>query len=67
MQLGILAARGEIALPQTKCAFVGELSLTGQLAPVRGALPMAMAAARAGIEELYLPATTPRRPASPGT
>jgi magnesium chelatase family protein len=54
--LGILAARGEIALPQTKCAFVGELSLTGQLRPVRGALPMAMAAARAGIEELYLPA-----------
>ncbi|MGI6028619.1 MAG: YifB family Mg chelatase-like AAA ATPase [Candidatus Heteroscillospira sp.] len=54
--LGILSARGEIDNPRPEQAFIGELSLTGELRPVRGALPMAMAAARAGIEELYLPA-----------
>jgi len=37
-------------------AFIGELSLSGELRPVSGALPMAIAAARCGIERLYLPA-----------
>ena len=53
--LGILAARGEIRQPGKNAAFIGELSLTGELRPVRGALPMAIAAARNGITELYLP------------
>ena len=54
--LGILAAAGEIPpLPQN-AAFLGELSLTGTLRGVSGILPMAMAAARAGIEKLYVPA-----------
>ena len=54
--LGILAAREEIAQPPKTAAFIGELSLTGELRPVHGALPMAIAAAKNGIEELYLPA-----------
>ncbi|MCI9443333.1 MAG: YifB family Mg chelatase-like AAA ATPase [Oscillospiraceae bacterium] len=54
--LGILAAQGDIDAPPSTAAFLGELSLTGSLRPITGTLPMAMAAARAGIKELYLPA-----------
>lgn len=54
--LGILAAQGDIDAPPSTAAFLGELSLTGALRPITGTLPMAMAAARAGIKELYLPA-----------
>lgn len=54
--LGILAAAGEIKEPPEDCAFIGELSLAGALRPVRGALPMALAAARAGIRRLFVPA-----------
>ena len=54
--LGILAAQGEIDPPAEGAAFLGELSLTGALRPITGTLPMAMAAVRAGIRELYVPA-----------
>lgn len=54
--LGILAAAGEIKTPPGDCAFIGELSLAGALRPVRGALPMALAAQRAGIKRLFVPA-----------
>ncbi len=54
--LGILAAQGDIDPPAEDAAFLGELSLGGNLRPVTGVLPMAMAAARAGIKELYVPA-----------
>ena len=54
--LGILAAQGDIDPPDERAAFVGELSLTGALRPVTGMLPMAMAAARTGVRELYVPA-----------
>lgn len=40
----------------SKKCFVGELSLSGELRPVSGALPMAIAARDAGFQELYLPA-----------
>ena len=54
--LGILACAEEIKPPARDAAFVGELSLTGTLRAVNGVLPMAMAAARAGIKTLYVPA-----------
>ena len=54
--LGILACAEEIRPPAKDAAFVGELSLTGTLRAVNGILPMAMAAARAGIKTLYVPA-----------
>ena len=54
--LGILAASEEIPPLPTDAAFVGELSLTGSLRPIAGVLPMAMAACRAGIRQLYVPA-----------
>ena len=54
--MGILAAAGEIKQPQEDCAFFGELSLLGALRPVTGALPMAIAAQRSGVKELFVPA-----------
>jgi magnesium chelatase family protein len=56
MLLAILAAAGDLKAPPEHAAFFGELSLTGELRAVRGALPMALAARRAGIRELYVPA-----------
>ena len=56
MLIGILAATGEIKRPGEDCAFLGELSLTGELRPIMGALPMAIAAQREGIRTLYVPA-----------
>ena len=55
MLVGILCAGGQLKLKNTNCAFVGELSLSGQLRPAAGMLPMALAAKRAGIETLYVP------------
>ena len=54
--LGILAAQGTVDAPPETAAFLGELSLTGALRPITGMLPMAMAAAREGVQELYVPA-----------
>lgn len=56
IMLGILAATGTIRQPAPTSAFFGELSLNGTLRPVYGALPMAVAAAREGITELFVPA-----------
>jgi len=54
--LGILVASGQ--LPPPACAqheFIGELALTGELRAIRGALPAALQAARAG-RALVVPA-----------
>ena len=56
MLVGILAAGGQLCLDGPDSAFVGELSLSGSLRPVVGMLPMALAARRAGIRKLYVPA-----------
>ena len=53
--LGILAASGQLPRePLAGLEFAGELALTGELRPVRGALPLALAARRAG-RALVLP------------
>ena len=55
--VGILAAGGQLTLGSAaQAAFVGELSLSGDVRPIPGVLPMALAAARCGITELYVPA-----------
>ena len=54
--VGILSACGEIKKPGEDCGFFGELSLTGELRPVSGALPMSIAAMRQGIKRLFVPA-----------
>ena len=54
--IGILAAQQYIPQPEPHQAFLGELGLDGTLRPIAGALPMAIAAMRSGIKELYVPA-----------
>lgn len=54
--LGILAASGGIRRPKSDYAFVGELSLDGQIRPVSGILPMAIAARRGGFTKVFVPA-----------
>ena len=54
--VGILSAGEQLPPPDPKAAFLGELSLSGALRSVSGMLPMALAARRAGIETLYVPA-----------
>lgn len=58
--LGILAATELCRLPKEPSAFLGELSLEGKLRPVRGVLPMAIAAQNAGFRTLYVPAENAR-------
>ena len=53
--LSILAALGAVRRPRPEVAFIGEVSLDGQLRPVSGVLPMAMAAKEAGVEVLFVP------------
>ena len=55
VMLGILAASDTISPLSEHCAFFGELSLSGELRHVSGALPMALSAARIGIKELFVP------------
>lgn len=64
--VGILAAGGQLKVRDPDCAFVGELSLSGELRPAAGILPMALAAGRAGIRSLFVPeANAPPRPPWP--
>ena len=53
--LSILAASGAVRRPKSTSAFIGEVSLDGQLRPVNGVLPMALAAKREGIQALFVP------------
>lgn len=54
--LSILSACGSVRRPKSSSAFLGELSLDGQLRPISGVLPMALAAKREGIKALFVPA-----------
>lgn len=63
MLIGILAASGDLQAPDKNCAFIGELSLTGEVRPVTGVLPMAIAAQRAGVENFFVPVENAREAA----
>lgn len=54
--LSILSASGLIKRPRSCYAFIGELSLDGQVRPIPGVLPMTLAAKRAGMEAVFVPA-----------
>ena len=54
--LSILSAAGEIRRPAADCAFLGELSLDGEIRAVSGVLPMALAAKANGFRYLFVPA-----------
>lgn len=54
--LGLLVCGGENEPPLLDdCAFVGELALTGAVRPVKGVLPIAIAARRSGRRRLFVP------------
>lgn len=53
--VALLALSGEISQIPEDCAFIGELSLNGDLAPVNGTLSMVLTAAKNGIKKIFLP------------
>ncbi|HET8759920.1 MAG TPA: magnesium chelatase domain-containing protein, partial [Nitrospiria bacterium] len=56
MAIGILVAEELLAAERVaRFGLVGELSLDGRVRPVRGALPMALAARKFGLQGLILP------------
>ncbi len=54
--VALLVASGQLDARLEKAAFLGELSLSGDLCPVKGILPMALTAKSLGISELFVPA-----------
>lgn len=55
--LGVLASTGEMKLNDLDHSlFIGELSLDGEIKPVKGVLPIAVCARQCGIRQLILPA-----------
>lgn len=65
--LSILAASELIGPLPDDCAFLGELSLSGELRPVSGVLSMALTAGRSGIKKLFVPADNGEEGAFAGT
>ncbi len=53
--LSLLRAGGQLSLSFDGMAFIGELSLTGDIRPVHGVLPMVLAARKAGLHTVFIP------------
>lgn len=59
ISIGILAASEQVPLDRVNgTVFIGELSLEGRLRPVRGALSIALMAAKAGAQRVVVPAAS---------
>lgn len=56
----LLKASGQLAAETDDSIFIGELSLTGEVRPVRGILPMAIRAQEEGFRKIFLPAANAR-------
>lgn len=54
--IGMLAASAQLEGDFRDLAFIGELSLTGELRPITGALCMGLKAREAGVKHLFAPA-----------
>ncbi len=54
--LSLLDLNGFDKIDFSECVFLGELSLSGELRPVNGVLPMAVAARDAGFKYIFVPA-----------
>jgi magnesium chelatase family protein len=63
LALAVLAASGQLERPLEDCAIVGELSLTGEVRAVRGALAVAEGVRRHGLARLLLPRSRAREAA----
>jgi Mg chelatase-related protein len=53
--VSILKASGQLKVDTDDCVFIGELSLSGELRPVRGILPMVIKAKDAGFQHMFVP------------
>lgn len=53
--VSILCAGNQLSPKMDSCAFVGELSLSGELRPTSGILPMALEAKRQNIKHMFVP------------
>lgn len=58
--ISILVASGQISAELTDSAFIGELSLSGEVRPVNGVLPMTIKAKESGCKHFYVPAENAR-------
>ena len=56
MAVAVLLANKDLVLPEEKIAFIGELSLTGELKPVPGILVMVASLQERGFKQVFLPA-----------
>ena len=56
LALGILSSAGIIPSPGGQRAFFGELSMNGDVVPVRGILPLVICAMEQGAKEVFVPA-----------
>lgn len=55
MAVAVLSATKQIMGDYKNAAFIGELSLSGEIKSVKGVLPMVMAAKDNGIKDIYVP------------
>ena len=53
--ISLLVSMKSLNADLSRCAFIGELSLGGEVRPVNGILPMAIEAKRLGIEKFFVP------------
>ncbi len=53
--VGILIASGQTGIDSSASAFIGELSLEGEIRPVSGVLPMVLEARKLGIKHIFIP------------
>ena len=58
--IALLQATGQLSASLEDSVFIGELSLSGEIRPVRGVLPMAIAAHKAGFRRFFVPAANAR-------
>ncbi len=55
MAVAVLSATKQIMGDYKNAAFIGELSLSGEVKSVKGVLPMVMAAKENGLKDIYIP------------
>ena len=61
--MALLKATGNLAVDYKDCAFLGELSLSGEVRPINGVLPMTIKAKESGIRRFFVPEANAREAA----